>query len=147
MSSSATCSSSSEACMISSASLSVPGHCAVEASASACRWSVLIWCRHSFGVMSRFLSQEAKMSMEERSTHWYRMPWGTLDAPRSDIGLPYSSYSVKEGADRPKHIDITDHTNQVTGVGCQHWYRTYILLEQDVQQFRHRCVRAYCHHV
>jgi hypothetical protein len=65
MSSSATCSSSREAYKISSASLSVPCHYAVEASASAC-WSVSIWCRRSLGAMCCCLSQEDKMSMEER---------------------------------------------------------------------------------
>jgi hypothetical protein len=54
---------------------------------------------------------------------------------------------LKERTNRPEHIDIADHTDQLSGVGCQHWHRTNFPIQQDVHQCRPRRVREYSNHV
>ena len=54
---------------------------------------------------------------------------------------------LEERPDRPQHIDIADHTYQLSSVGCQHWHCANVLLQQDVQQCRPRRVREHRQHV
>jgi len=58
-------------------------------------------------------------------------------------GILVARLHAEEDSDRPQHIDIAHHTDQLSGVGRQHWHRTNFLLQQDVHEHCPRRVRQH----